>query len=569
MTNVAGQASVPVRRAALHAAYHLIEAVQLPDVVAARVEIAGRLDEAERRGWPDTTATLLYALAVDAFYNFPDDAATAIGSVIDRSEALGEAGILAAGLCLRAELALRDGDVVGHLADASRAVVVLDDESDPLAQGSGLIGAGTAYESLSLWELGDELHDRAEDLLQLCDDQVLRTVIEFNRVSTWFWWTAALLEVGEHEQAEQLLRDRTENLLVVMPDSWAFELRIGRLAGLILMQAADPDEIDELRELGHHFPPDNGRLNWRPRMQVFLGLAHGALQARRYDEATTNADAARELARIYGTANERSFAEWTAMLIEEGRDPTVGSIARAYAAGLARQRWDERIGRLASARAQIHSERQQGQHEGLVRRTMEDPLTGLGNRRAFDQRLVHERDSLAPQTTIAMVIIDVDHFKRVNDRFGHACGDAVLCRVGAILRSVLRPGDLALRLGGDEFCAVLTGAVPPRRPGPCGPDRHPGEPGGLGVPRTRTFGHGQRRSRVGRRRLRGRRSLPARRRRPLRGQGCRRRTAPHRALAPLVRDEMVPRHGVSRDHFVSDYRAEWGDDDVRERGLAY
>ena len=210
----------------------------------------------------------------------------------------------------------------------------------------------------------------------------------------------------------------------------------------------------------HHFPADDGGLNWLPRMQVFLGLAHDALQARRYDVATTNADAARELARVHGTAYQRSFAEWTAMLIEEGRDPTVGSVARAYAAGLARQRWDERIGRLASARAQIHSERQQGQHEGLVRRTMEDPLTGLGNRRAFDQRLVHECDSLTPQTTIAMVIIDVDHFKRVNDRFGHACGDAVLCRVGAILRSVLRPDDLALRLGGDEFCAVITGASP-------------------------------------------------------------------------------------------------------------
>ena len=220
------------------------------------------------------------------------------------------------------------------------------------------------------------------------------------------------------------------------------------------------DEIDELRELGAHFPEDDDGPNWLPRMQVCLGLAHDALQARRYDVATTHADAARELARIHGTAYERSFAEWTAMLIEEGRDPTVGSVARAYAAGLARQRWDERIGRLASARAQIHSERQQGQHEGLVRRTMEDPLTGLGNRRAFDQRLVHECDSLTPQTTIAMVIIDVDHFKRVNDRFGHACGDAVLCRVGAILRSVLRPGDLALRLGGDEFCAVITGASP-------------------------------------------------------------------------------------------------------------
>ena len=95
-------------------------------------------------------------------------------------------------------------------------------------------------------------------------------------------------------------------------------------------------------------------------MQILLGLAHDALQARRYDEATTNVDAALVLARVDGTPYQRSFAEWTAMLIEEARDPTVGSTARAYATVLARQRWDERIGRLASARAQIHSERQQG-----------------------------------------------------------------------------------------------------------------------------------------------------------------------------------------------------------------
>ena len=103
----------------------------------------------------------------------------------------------------------------------------------------------------------------------------------------WFWWTAALLEVGEYEQAEQLLRDRTEDLGVELPDSWALELRISRLAGLILMRAAGPDEVDELRELGAHFPADDGGLNWLPRMQVFLGLAHDALQARRYDVATT------------------------------------------------------------------------------------------------------------------------------------------------------------------------------------------------------------------------------------------------------------------------------------------
>ena len=448
------------RRAALHAAFHLVEAVQLPDVGRARAEIAGRLVVAERSGWPETTATLLFARAVDAITNLPDEAAGAAECLVDRAEALGEPGMLAAGLALRAALALRDGDVVRHLADASRAVVLLDVECEPLARGTGLIAAGTAYEGLSLWELGDELHDRAEALLPLCEDQLLRPVIEINRGLTWFWWTAALLEVGEHEQAVRLLRERTADLRVDLPDSWALELRISRLAGLILMQAAGKQEVEELRELGPRLDTDDRGPNWLPRMLVCLGLAHDAIQARMYDVATENADAARELARVHGTSYQRSFAEWTAMLIEEGRDPTVGSAARAYAAVLAKQRWEERIGRLASARAQIHSERQRGQHDGLVRRTMEDPLTGLGNRRAFDQRLADEGDNLSEQGSIAMVIVDIDKFKGVNDQFGHACGDAVLCRVGAIIQSVLRQDDLALRLGGDEFCAVMAGASP-------------------------------------------------------------------------------------------------------------
>jgi diguanylate cyclase len=456
----AGVRSDPVRRGARRAAVRLGEAVQLPDVARARAAIVARLADAERFGWPETVATLLFAQAVDAVANLPEHAVAATERLIERAEELGEPGMLAAGLALRADLALRTGDVVEHLADASRAVVLLDAESDHLARASGYIAAGTAYESLSLWELGDELHARAEALLPLCDDQLLRPVIEINRGLTWFWWTAALLEVGEQGQAERLLLDRGDDLLVELPDAWALELRISRLAGLILMRAAAAEDVQELRDLGNRLGADDDGPNWLPRMLVHLGLAHHAIQAGSHDVAASNADAARALALVHGTVYQQSFAEWTAMLIEKGRDPTVGTVARAYAAVLAKQRWEERLGRLASARAQIRGERQRGQHEGLVRRTMEDPLTGLGNRRALDQRLAEERNNLADEATIAMVIVDVDQFKGVNDQFGHACGDAVLCRVGAIIRSVLRAEDLALRLGGDEFCAVITGASP-------------------------------------------------------------------------------------------------------------
>ena len=99
------------------------------------------------------------------------------------------------------------------------------------------------------------MNDRAEDLLPLCDLQVSHPVIEFNRGLNWFWWTAALLEVGEVEQAKQLLRDRTENLLVEMPDAWTLELRINRLAGLILMRAAGQDEIESSGSWATTSPP--------------------------------------------------------------------------------------------------------------------------------------------------------------------------------------------------------------------------------------------------------------------------------------------------------------------------
>lgn len=91
----------------------------------------------------------------------------------------------------------------------------------------------------------------------------------------------------------------------------------------------------------------------------------------------------------------------------------------------------------------------------LLART--DPLTGLGNRRAFDEALVHEWcRALAPRHSTALLILDIDHFKRYNDGNGHQAGDAALVRAGACIRSCLtRPADSAARYGGEEFAILL------------------------------------------------------------------------------------------------------------------
>ena len=87
---------------------------------------------------------------------------------------------------------------------------------------------------------------------------------------------------------------------------------------------------------------------------------------------------------------------------------------------------------------------------------LHDPLTGLLNRRSFDDLL----DSTCAQSrrygwSFAVVLIDLDRFKSVNDRLGHAAGDATLRAIGTELRLRLRTGDIAARVGGDEFALIL------------------------------------------------------------------------------------------------------------------
>lgn len=84
-------------------------------------------------------------------------------------------------------------------------------------------------------------------------------------------------------------------------------------------------------------------------------------------------------------------------------------------------------------------------------RASTDALTGLLNRRALFNAV---GDGPLPYST-AVIMLDLDHFKAVNDSFGHAAGDDLLVRFAALVQTNLRPSDLAARLGGEEFCAVL------------------------------------------------------------------------------------------------------------------
>ena len=94
--------------------------------------------------------------------------------------------------------------------------------------------------------------------------------------------------------------------------------------------------------------------------------------------------------------------------------------------------------------------------DGLCELSSRDALTGLSNRRQFELTLDREADRVARSGEAALVLLlDIDHFKRVNDTYGHAAGDLVLQAVARALQECVRPMDTVARYGGEEFAIVL------------------------------------------------------------------------------------------------------------------
>jgi diguanylate cyclase (GGDEF)-like protein/PAS domain S-box-containing protein len=130
---------------------------------------------------------------------------------------------------------------------------------------------------------------------------------------------------------------------------------------------------------------------------------------------------------------------------------TEASLATLDDDALFAQRMSEQLG-LALANFKLR--------EKLRIEAMQDPLTGLYNRRFLEVSMRREFARAArAQTSVGVIMLDVDHFKRFNDTHGHEAGDAALCQLGWVLTENCRVSDLACRFGGEELSVVTPGAT--------------------------------------------------------------------------------------------------------------
>ena len=436
-------------------AYALFEAVQTGDRAAAVEELGRAALDVAGRDWPEVGFVLAAARVVHDLTR-PEGAVSLAGvtELVEMATRLGDPAQLAIALGLRGLSGSIQGDARRLIADASRAIALLDDpRSSPTDRSTGYVVAAAGLNTLRLWELEDELFGAALDAGEQADLPVQAAAIAVNRVLLRLEWMLALFEVGDDtvalHRAVQLQEAAANALQTPLPDMWLADVRACATIAVLLRG-------DDASTWADRVAADRAALVRAADVEVLPLLnAAEALALHRVGRTDEAAAAALVLHPSQSaTSGAATFPLWVRATVLAEADPGPATDAlRAHAALLGRLRWESRAAVLCAARAQIAAERRQVDHDRLSRAVLTDALTGLHNRRSFDDWLERVPDDQTSRT--ALLLVDLDGFKRVNDTYGHATGDHVLRRVGAILADSVRPGDLALRHGGDEFAVLL------------------------------------------------------------------------------------------------------------------
>ncbi|GAB3487074.1 GGDEF domain-containing protein [Amycolatopsis cihanbeyliensis] len=474
-------------------ARELIAAVQRSDrgeqlsVIATLDEM---LEEAQRRGEPVLVAQLLRAAALARLVTkgLATEAEPRLDEMLAHTRRHGLALLRSDAHALRGRLLVLAGQEDAALTEIARALAILDDAATPDLQlgrrawdrllSSALIDCWIVLNQLGVYEAAEEVISRAHQAIRDSAGPHEITLQLINRIKMLLGWGLRLERVGRYDEAGEKFRTAA-SMAIAVEAPFAESLfprragiaavdQVGVLAAALALAAPSAAHIERLREL---LSTDG----W-PHEHVIVTIALArcldsdcrreeavdTLLTTRHRQAEDNSQPSmrlnlmRELARLGETEPGQPGDPGEA----EGRievDGKPGGLLSDYAGALEAELWSLRESQIATLNTRREHERLSAEHGAITQQALQDPLTGLPNRRALDERL-RALAGTADSQPLAVALVDLDGFKDVNDRHSHAEGDDVLRVVASTLRDALRGDDLVARYGGDEFIALLPGA---------------------------------------------------------------------------------------------------------------
>jgi two-component system, cell cycle response regulator len=412
------------------------------------------------RRWPDVRALAGYVVVVTrwAYDQSGPWAARHVGSFVRWAHASNDPLATALSLITRARAGLWLNVESGPnpLDDLVSAYIVAERISTRVERGFALHEIASSLHEMRMWELSTEIYDRVARITAgLRAPRVLVGALVANRFYTLATELLHATESGHTAHVARLAHrvaalPEIGDLDPAVPAEWHQEITAYAAICRTLVHA-DRESADTIASL---LSAPCGRRTSRRQM---LGLLRCVLgwHHLQHDRPTAAGPLIRQgaadlLDGARTAAGFRSFALWLRATARDGaaRDGLHAALGD-YHAALYASADDARHALVRSTRARLQTEHLRAERDRYAHESITDPLTGLANRRALEAHL------RALSRGLTLLIVDVDRFKQVNDRFGHDVGDRVLRRIGRILCDCVRPGDLAARLGGDEFVLVL------------------------------------------------------------------------------------------------------------------
>jgi len=384
------------------------------------------------------------------------------------------AGWTSCGLSVRALALARQGLMEPALLDLARAEAELAACIDVALRCWAHTGLGYCYLELRLYELAQPHLERALELdaspVPLAEAPVVDLM---NLVELHIRWADELERVHPYTGSQEDVETHRKIGHEYAERAVAAATAVGRPSLVATCRAMELTSRsrdaagDSLAELREAFADEDTADYQGGRAVAGTALARVLWSMGRRTQAV---DVARQAVAHAATAGDwqvSASAQWLLVEMEAESGVPGAATGRSYAGLLARVLWQQRLSTLQGAQAALQLERVHRDKEVAQRAASEDPLTGVGNRRAIDEVL---RSLQAEATTsqipgqppvsspMSLLVVDLNDFKRINDTYGHLVGDEVLRAVAMAIRGVARADDVVARLGGDEFVVLARGA---------------------------------------------------------------------------------------------------------------